>query len=95
MKHPRVRPMKLNKREGVLVRTPYDETFNAQLRGMIPRGDLWFNAHAKGWWVAEAHRAIVLHLVREAFGGVEVVDENGEAVIHTATGERLHQEELL
>jgi len=90
-----VRPMKLNGRPGLLVRTPFDEVFNGQLRAMIPRGQVWFNAHAKGWWVAEAHRSVVLHLALEAFGGVEVTDENGETVAHTAAGERLHQEKLL
>ena len=86
--------MKLKKRPGFLVQTPYDEIFLEQLREMIPKRDRWFNRPRKGWWVAEKHLDIALHLVREAFGAIIVVDEDGREVTHEG-GERLEQGRLL
>lgn len=91
----RIRPMKLKGRPGILVRTPYDPFFNEQLKAMVPRADRWFNDHAKGWWIAEAHADVIRHLIRECHGGLEITDEHGESIIETADGERIHQESLL
>ena len=83
--------MKSYGRPGVLVQTPFDEFFVEQLKAMVPPRDRWWNAHRKGWWVAEEYRDIVLHLVREAFGGaIIVVDEEGREITHEGD-ERLEQ----
>ena len=90
----KVSPMELSGRPGVLVQTPYDEFFIEQLKAMIPRRDRWFNRPARGWWVAEEHREMILHLVRDAFGAIIVVDEDGREITHEG-GERLEQGRLL
>jgi len=93
---PRFTPMKRYGRiPGVLVQFPYDEHLIAQLKAMVPRADRWYNEHRKGWWIAEPHRKLVEHLIREAFPkAVEIVDEEGRAV--TIEGDdRLVQERLL
>ncbi len=87
--------MKLSKRPGVLVQTPYDEFLIAQLKAMVPRRDRWWNDHRKGWWIAEEHEKTVVHLVLQAFQYVVVVDEHGDAITHDNTGARLVQERLL
>ncbi len=92
---PKVSPMKLRKRAGVLVQTPYDEFLNSQIKGMVPRGDRWWNDHRKGWWVAEEYRDIAIHLVLQCFQYVVVVDDEGEAITHDSTGAKLVQERLL
>jgi hypothetical protein len=91
----KVSPLKLSGRPGFLVQTPYDEFFIEQLKAMIPRGDRWFNAHRKGWWVAEEHSEMILHLVREAFGAIIVVDEDGREITHERSGEKLEQGRFL
>ncbi len=53
------------------------------------------NAPRKGWWIAEEHLDVVLHLVRDAFGGaIIVVDEDGREITHEGD-ERLEQGRLL
>ena len=94
-KTPRISPMQLAGRPGVLVQTPYDEFFVGQIKAMVPRGDRWFDPYRKGWWVAEAHAATIEHLVRECFGAVVIVDADGYAVTHECSGEKLVQESLL
>jgi hypothetical protein len=94
MNIPRIRPMKLKGRPGVSVRTPFDEVFLAQLKSLVPHGDRWFNGHVKEWFVAEASVDVVTHIVRECFGTVEIVDDDGVSVTHTRAGERLLQEGL-
>ena len=80
---------------GFLIQTPYDEFFVNQIREMVPVRERWFNRPRKGWWVAEKHREIVLHLVRDAFGGaIIVVDEDGHEITHEGD-ERLEQGQLL
>lgn len=91
---PRIRPMKLKGRTGVLVRTPFSAPFNDTLKAMVPRGDRWWNEAATGWWVSERHAPVVQHLVREHFGNVEITDAEGETVTYTRAGEKLHQESL-
>lgn len=87
--------MKLSKRPGFLVQTPYDEFFVDQLREMVPRRDRWFCRPRKGWWIAKEHLEIVLHLVRDAFGTIIVVDDDGREITHEASGEKLEQGRLL
>ncbi len=87
--------MTLHGKPGFLVKTPYDDFFLEQLREMVPVRDRWFNRPRKGWWIAEEHRDVILHLVREAFGGaIVVVDEDGREITHEG-GERLEQGKLL
>ena len=87
--------MKLSKRPGYLIQTPFDDFFLEQLREMIPKRDRWFNRSRKGWWIAEEHLDVVLHLVRDAFGGaIIVVDEDGREIIHEGD-ERIEQGRLL
>ncbi len=87
--------MRLSKRPGYLVQTPFDDVFIEQLREMIPKRDRWFNRPRKGWWIAEEHLELVLHLVRDAYGGaIIVVDEDGREITHEG-GERLEQGRLL
>lgn len=95
MRTPRVFPQQLSRRPGVGILTPYDEAFIAQLKAMVPRGDIWFNPYSKHWWVAIVHQDVVRHLVSEHFGTYELEDDDGVVVIHTAGGEQLHQESLL
>ncbi len=87
--------MKLSGRPGLLVQTPYDEFFVEQLKAMVPHRDRWFNRPRKGWWVAEEHREMILHLVRETFGAIIVVDEDGHEITHEPSGEKLEQGRLL
>ncbi len=89
-----IRPQKLRGRPGMLARTPYDEFFVEQLKAMIPRGDRWFNPISKAWWIAEEHREMILHLVRDAFGTIIVVDEDGREITHEGD-QRLEQGRLL
>lgn len=94
IKPPKLTPMKLSGRDGILVQTPYDEIFVGQLKNMISRRDRWWNEHRKGWWVAEEERTLVMHLL-EMFGGtVVIVDQDGHEVIHEH-GETLEQGRLL
>lgn len=91
----RVSPMKHYGAEGFLIQTPYDEIFVEQIREMVPIKDRWFNRSRRGWWVAEEHREIVLHLVHEAFGGaIIVVGDDGREITHEGD-ERLEQGRLL
>jgi len=94
MKPPRIFPMKLQGRPGVLVKTPFSDAFLLQLKGMVPSGDRWWNEHAKGWWVAIVHQDVMEHIVREVFGSVEIEDEDGNVICLTAAGEKLYQEPL-
>lgn len=87
--------MKLRGRPGILLRTPFDRGFNDQLKGMVPRANRWFNEHASGWWIAEQHKPVIEHMAREWFGGIEILDGEGEALVVTAAGERCRQERLL
>ena len=87
--------MRLRNRPGLLVQTPFDEFFVEQLKAMVPRGDRWWNAHRKGWWVAEEHRETILHIVRDAYGTIIVVDEDGREITHEPSGEKLEQGRLL
>lgn len=81
--------------EGFLIQTAFDEIFIEQLREMVPIRERWFNRPRKGWWVAEEHRDLILHLVRECFGGaIIVVDEDGREITHEGD-ERLEQGRLL
>ena len=91
----KVSPMKLSGRPGVFIKTPFDEFFNGQLTAMVPRRDRWFNGHRKGWWIAEMWAEPILHLIRECFGAVVVVDADGREIMHERSGEKLEQGELL
>ena len=87
--------MKYHDEPGFLFQTPYDEFFVEQLKGMVPIRERWFNRPRKGWWVAERHRDVILHLVRDAFGGaIIVVDADGHEIIHEGD-ERIEQGRLL
>ncbi len=80
---------------GFLIQTPYDEFFVDQIREMVPIRERWYNRPRKGWWIAENYREIVLHLVRDAFGGaIIVVDEDGREITHEGD-ERIEQGRLL
>lgn len=93
---PKLSPMKLRGRPGVLFQTPYDEMYVAQLKGLIPnKRDRWFNEHRRGWWIAEEHVDLVTHLTRETFGAMRVVDDEGHEIIEERSGERLEQGRLL
>jgi hypothetical protein len=86
--------MKHRQHAGVLVQTPYDETFVARLKALVPFTDRWFNEHKAGWWVSQRYADVVTHLAHESFGGAEIVDEHGDRVVVTAAGERCKQSEL-
>lgn len=91
---PRIRPMKLHRREGVLVQTPFSAVFLDRLRALVPRTDReWFELRT-GWWIAKRHADVAQHLVREVFGNVEITDADGETITYTRAGEKLHQEQL-
>lgn len=92
---PKVSPLKHFDRPGLLIQTPYDEFFAGQLKGMVPVEDRWFDWNRTGWWVAEEYRDVILHLIREAFGGFIVVEDDGREVTHEASGERVEQGRLL
>lgn len=93
-----IRPRKLKGRLGFIVTTPFSRTWGDQVKAMIPRSDRFpmFDYPPKGWWIAAEHLDVVVHLAREAFGFVDVVDRPGaDPVTYTPAGERLHQESLL
>ena len=89
----KISPLKSYGREGVLVETPFDETFIEQLKAMIPRKEREWNGHRRGWWVDLKHRETIIHLVGDAFGAIVIVDEDGREITHEG-GERLEQETL-
>lgn len=92
---PRILPMQLQGRPGVLVKTPFSDAFLLQLKAMVPRDGRWWNEYASGWWVAIPYRSVVEHLVRDIFGTYELEDEDGQVITYTPAGEKLVQESLL
>ena len=91
----RISPLKSYGREGVLVQTPFDEFFVEQLKAMVPRREREWNAHRKGWWIDLKHSETIVHLIRDAFGAIIVVDEDGREIIHERSGEKIEQGRLL
>lgn len=94
-KPPKVSPMKLRNRPGILVQTPFDRFFVDQVKSMVPRSDRWWNDHRTGWWISEEYREPIEHLTRECFGAVVIVDEDGHEITHERSGEKLEQGRLL
>lgn len=86
--------MKLRGRPGVLVQTPFDEFYNAQLKAMIPKRDRWWNEHRTGWWIHEDYADTITFLAEQAFGAIIIVDDDGREITHEG-GERLEQGRLL
>lgn len=92
---PKLSPMKLRDRPGVLFQTPFDDFYVEQIKHLVPKRDRWFNPHRKGWWIAEEHVDLVTHITRETFGAMAIVDEEGHETIIERSGERLEQGRLL
>lgn len=91
---PRIHPMKSFGRDGVLIQAPYDEVVLEQLKAMVPSEARRWNERLRGWWVRDDYADIAVHLILEAFGSIGRVDESGESVLETASGERWRQERL-
>jgi len=57
-------------RDGLLVRTPFDGAFLTALKASIPVPDRIWVMDLGAWWVAAAHRDLVIQLCLQAFGSV-------------------------
>lgn len=79
---------------GFLILTPYDPVWVERIKALIPSRDRRFWEASSGWWIAEAHRDVVMHLTVECFGEMDVIDEDGVEETVTRNGQRFRQERL-
>ena len=68
-------------RAGVLLRTPYDETFISDLKSSIPAADRKWLKDRGAWWVAAEHEQLATELAGFAFGAVIVIDADGDEIV--------------